>query len=143
MDFRLLKDTAVLLAVSTFIGSIAIFTDYLKNSREDLLGGKDWGKVPFLSDRLCKAIIFLNYLAILLVWTNIGLLLLFSSCDESPILYKFVTVTLFCSVLILIVVIILQWHGEFFDSKLRKRKIPQLRNIRISDLDALENLDSE
>ncbi len=140
MNFCLLKNTETLLAVSTFIGSVAIFSDYLKNTRRDLLGGKDQGKMPFLSLWLCKIIVFSNYLAVFVVWINIALLLIRSSSQEFPQMHKFVAITLFFSVSLLGLVIFLQWTSDFLDRNLRKHKIPRLKDIQGSDIKELEDL---
>ncbi len=132
----LLSDNGTLLAVSTFIGSIAIFTDYLVASKEKFLGGKDVeGVTPFISQRVSGGIVFFHYLSVFLVWVNIFFLLLFSSPSNHPRIYQFITSSLLFSVFILTSVILMQWFHEFLDGKFYQYKFSQLDSIGKSEID--------
>ncbi len=133
---NLLSDNGTLLSVSTFVGSIAIFTNYLVTSKEKFLGGMAVkGVTPFISSRISKGIVFFHYLAVLLVWVNIFLLLLYSSSNEAQTLYQFIACSLLFSVFILVIVIVIQWFREFLDGKLYHKKFSQLNDIGESELE--------
>lgn len=136
----LLSNNGTLLSVSTFVGSIAIFTNYLAASKEKFLGGRSVeGVTPFISIRVSKGIVFFHYLAVLLVWVNIFLLLLYSSSDEPRLLYQFITCSLLFSISILTIVIVIQWFHEFLDGKLYRQKFSQLDDIGESEMDTFRH----
>jgi len=73
----MLEDYTCLLTISTFIGSIALFSDYLKKLRSNLTA-----REPI--EVLYNFFFYLNYLSVSYVWIIILLLLIFPIAASSP-----------------------------------------------------------
>ena len=136
MCLQLINDYTSLLTFSTFVGSIALFSDYLSE-----LNSLYEGKRSPVSRILCKAVIFFNHFAISLVWICTILLLLCANVACHPRLYKIIPWILICASVFLTVTLISQWLNPLINTKIlapiKEKNLSKAADEDISELKKL------
>ena len=132
----MLKDYSCLLTVATFIGSITFFTDYLADIEK-----RCHIKPSLFVNKLAWTVILSNYIAIVLIWIVLLLLILFPNPDCNLQIYKYCInyPLIFSLSLLLITVIIKPWIKNI--SKLTKSYVDNsLLKEADSDVERLKQL---
>lgn len=96
-----------LLLVTTFVGSIAVFSNYFEELKVKCLEKKG----P-MSKFVAEFIVFFNYLSMTTLWVILLLLVIYPNISEHPKLYRFINTGLLISLLIITITLIGRWHAR-------------------------------
>lgn len=126
----LLNNYNSLLTFTIFLGSIVLFSNYLDRVQE-----KYDGKTAPISRKLSKLIIFLNYVAVTIIWVSIIILLMYYCEDNSfAFLYNcIVIVSIFASTIVLLT-LLMTWLEPWINKITIKIKNKKYLNNSYADI---------